>query len=437
MPVCRLYNSSNLFARGKERMKRIITLLLALVLLAAVPVCGSAPFADVRQTDWFSSYVETARGLGIVSGYPDGTFRPDNSVTYGEFLAMAMRGKALPDPGQSGQTAHWARKFYDAALSLEVFEETQIFARFLDEPIPRKDMALVMAGLLRAAGLGGRNVRQADKLYSDVKSSDEREYPIALCSYYGVLSGYPDGTFRPLGFLKRAEAAAAMVALDGVLQEGGAAQADSESEPVTQEPEAVEPTGPAPEAIDPAGQEPPEPETREELLSYEGTHSFRKVDYPETLSFMAEEALEYLHSVAYSARFVQEGGKYLVKVSWPDMPEGYGGKIDVDVSDANGTGIDGSCWICMKGMEKIQTYTPELKKAGGGEYVFEIGSLNGVGYADILVVLSREDGLKESSALLVIQDLATGKAEMQYKLEGANYRVSCTLPLEENVFLWK
>ena len=75
----------------------------------------------MRQTDWFASYVETARDLGIVSGYPDGRFQPSRQVTYGEFLAMAMRGKALPDGGsgvsEDPYKIHWARKFYDAAVA--------------------------------------------------------------------------------------------------------------------------------------------------------------------------------------------------------------------------------------------------------------------------------------------------------------------------------
>ncbi len=412
-------------------MKRIISLYLALVLFAAAPVYGSAVFSDVRQTDWFFSYVETAKRLGIVSGYPDGSFRPDNPVTYGEFLAMAMRGRA-----SSGAVAepdlHWAQKFYDAALSLGVFEAAQISSRFLSEPIPRKDVALVMAGLLGTAGLGGRNVRQADLLYSDVDASEEREYPIALCSYYGVLSGYPDGSFRPLDQLKRSEAAAAMVALDGVLQEGQTELPEPAGEAVP--PELPEPSMEPPEkAEEPA----PEPSTREELLNYEGEKAFRRTGDPKTLEFMAKEALDYLQRVIASARFVQEEGRYLVRVSWPNLPEGYGASIDVTVSDANGTGMDGRVWVCRRGMERMQTYAPELKSAGNGEYVFDLKNLQGVGSADILTVLVREDGKKETSMAMAIQDLAEGTQEIQYKLESDRYRLSCTLSLEDDIFLWK
>ena len=74
-------------------MKRTVLLTAALVFLLTVPISAASLFSDVRQTDWFASYVETARDLGIVSGYPDGSFKPSRRVSYGEFLAMAMRGQ--------------------------------------------------------------------------------------------------------------------------------------------------------------------------------------------------------------------------------------------------------------------------------------------------------------------------------------------------------
>ncbi len=45
-------------------------------------------FPDVRASDWFSRYVCLAQRRGIVSGYPDGRFRPANDVNYVEALKM-------------------------------------------------------------------------------------------------------------------------------------------------------------------------------------------------------------------------------------------------------------------------------------------------------------------------------------------------------------
>lgn len=405
----------------KERMKRIALLTAALVVLLTVPISAASPFSDVRQTDWFASYVETARDLGIVSGYPDGSFKPSRQVSYGEFLAMAMRGQGTSNAAVTPYKAHWARPFYDAAAAQEIFSETQISSRSLDEPIPRRDMALIMAGLLNRAGLGGKNVKQADRLFTDVEASDEREYPIALCAYYGALTGYPDGTFRPLGFLTRAEAATAMTALSGITG------AQAVAEPVPAEPQPA----PAP------AEKPSEPKTREELLERDDSRALVKTGDPEVLSFMDDAAREYLQSVVSSARFVKEDGKYLVKLTWPALPKGCGGKIDVQVCDKNGTGLDGYVWICRKGMEKMPTYRQDLKVAGGAQFVFDLTDLKNAGTAALLVTVTREEGGTESSLALAEQDLVSGKTQVQYKVASDRYQLSGTLPLDAPVFQWK
>ena len=403
-------------------MKRIVILTWALVLLLAAPIHAASPFSDVRQTDWFASYVETARDLGIVSGYPDGRFQPSRQVTYGEFLAMAMRGKALPDnasgPSADPYKVHWARKFYDAAVAADVFEEQEISPRFLDEAIPRSDMALVMAGLLRNAELSGRNVRTADQLFSDVAADDAREYPIALCAYYGVLAGYPDGTFRRDGYLKRCEAAAAMVALDSVLKQAG----------VTEEP--------APEQEEPVSRE-PSPKTREELLQREGEHALVRTGDDSVLGFMDPAVRSYLQEVVSSARFVKEGGAYLVRLTWPALPEGCGGKIDVQVCDRSGTGLDGYVWVCRKGMEQIPTYRKDLREKGEAEFAFDFGPLSSAGSVSLLVTVTAENGRAESSLALAQQDLTTGKSSVQYKLASETYQLSGTFDLDAPVFQWK
>lgn len=51
---------------------------------------ASSKFSDVTAGSWALPYVNTARELGAVSGYPDGTFRPDAPVTRAEALKIAL-----------------------------------------------------------------------------------------------------------------------------------------------------------------------------------------------------------------------------------------------------------------------------------------------------------------------------------------------------------
>lgn len=53
-------------------------------------------FTDVPSGQWFTPYVAMAARLGVIFGYGDDTFRPGNTVTTAEFLAMMTRAFDIP-----------------------------------------------------------------------------------------------------------------------------------------------------------------------------------------------------------------------------------------------------------------------------------------------------------------------------------------------------
>ncbi len=51
---------------------------------------GVAAFSDVPRSHWASSYIAAAASLGIVNGFEDGTFHPDDAVTYEDAVKMVL-----------------------------------------------------------------------------------------------------------------------------------------------------------------------------------------------------------------------------------------------------------------------------------------------------------------------------------------------------------
>lgn len=47
-------------------------------------------FADVPMNQWYANAVTTLAGMGVINGYPDGTFKPDAPITRAEFVTVAM-----------------------------------------------------------------------------------------------------------------------------------------------------------------------------------------------------------------------------------------------------------------------------------------------------------------------------------------------------------
>lgn len=68
-------------------------------------------FSDVSRGAWFNNPVSTMATLGIVKGYPDGTFRPNAPITRAEFAAIAARFDESSRYGETRFTdvaGHWA-----------------------------------------------------------------------------------------------------------------------------------------------------------------------------------------------------------------------------------------------------------------------------------------------------------------------------------------
>lgn len=54
-------------------------------------------FSDVPESHWANAFIAKVASLGIISGYADGTFRPDNTVTYAQAITMVVRMVGLED----------------------------------------------------------------------------------------------------------------------------------------------------------------------------------------------------------------------------------------------------------------------------------------------------------------------------------------------------
>jgi hypothetical protein len=63
--------------------------------LGLKPEAGAAPFTDVRESDWHNGYILTAWSYGLITGSPDGAFRPDERITREQAMAVLARAMEL------------------------------------------------------------------------------------------------------------------------------------------------------------------------------------------------------------------------------------------------------------------------------------------------------------------------------------------------------
>lgn len=183
-------------------MKKIIALVLT-VLLASSAAAYGAGYTDVTQGNWAYDAINAMSDRMIINGYLDGSFKPDNTITYGEFIKMALIAATGEDAGNAA-VGNWASNYYDKALELGCFTEYDIEKSRLNDKITRAHMALIISAIL-----GNIEIDNYDKIQegiTDITYQTKYEYDITKAYTSGILTGYTDKTFHPERTLSRAEA---------------------------------------------------------------------------------------------------------------------------------------------------------------------------------------------------------------------------------------
>lgn len=134
-----------------------------------VALTGNNCFPDVKD-QWFAKYVCAAKEEGIIAGYPDGTFRPEQQINFveaGKMLSLAYKQT------MSQGSSEWYEPYARALESSKAIPQT--IAR-LDAPLKRGEMAEMMwrlsEGKMDQPAQGYLNVK-----YPDVKINLSSEQP--------------------------------------------------------------------------------------------------------------------------------------------------------------------------------------------------------------------------------------------------------------------
>lgn len=176
---------------------------------AALPEAGSGSvstdiFKDIAG-HWGKSYIEKMNKAGIINGYEDGTFRPDGTVTKGEFATLIVNALKIDTTKAEG---HWATEFVNAAKAANLIadEIAVATAADLDTKITREEMASMVSKAAAYKKVAITDIQPV--VMSDFESIDEwAQDDVNNAVILGIISGFDDGTFRPKETATRAQAA--------------------------------------------------------------------------------------------------------------------------------------------------------------------------------------------------------------------------------------
>lgn len=186
------------------KMKNFIITILVIIILPSTSSAMSEGFNDVTSDKWFYEAVNKMSQSGIIKGYPDGTFKPNGTVTYAEFVKMFIVAVTDEDLGNS-DTGHWSKNYYDKGIELGLFIEYDIKESDLDNEIPRKIMAFITANNFYGTSID--NYESIEASIPDLYVGEPYKHEIIKSYGMGIITGYEDGSFQPDGTLTRAESA--------------------------------------------------------------------------------------------------------------------------------------------------------------------------------------------------------------------------------------
>lgn len=194
------------FRKEFIEMSRMIALIISsMIVITGASTAYGAEYTDVGPAHWAYEAVNAMSEQSIITGYPNGSFLPDNTITYGEFIKMALIAGTGEDAGNAA-SGHWAQNYYSKALEQGYFTEYDIERSMLGEKIARAHMALIISSILGDVEIDDYD--EIQKGITDITFKTNYEYDITKSYASGILTGYADRTFRPDKTLSRAESAA-------------------------------------------------------------------------------------------------------------------------------------------------------------------------------------------------------------------------------------
>ncbi|MGM3308515.1 S-layer homology domain-containing protein [Anabaena sp. WFMT] len=182
-------------------------------LITATPSLAQTSFSDVSSNYWASQFIQQLSQRGVIAGFPDGTFRPEEPVTRAQFAAMI--NKAFNKSAQRQAinfndvpSNYWAYSAIRQAYTIGFLSGYPGNVFRPNQAIPREQVLVSLANGLEYAATS--NVESTLGYFNDSASiSSYARTPIAAATERSIVVNYPNVNFLNPGVTaSRAQVAA-------------------------------------------------------------------------------------------------------------------------------------------------------------------------------------------------------------------------------------
>ncbi len=169
-------------------------------------------FSDLTESSWAEEAILSLYEKGIINGYEDKTFGPDNMVKREEFIKMLLEALKLTNNNAACDFAdvndgEWYYRYIASAADLGIAQGINETEFGVGQNITREQMATFVMRALKAANLISETEKSAGLFDDDSSISEYAREAVYTMKKLGIINGYPDGTYLPSKKTSRAEAA--------------------------------------------------------------------------------------------------------------------------------------------------------------------------------------------------------------------------------------
>lgn len=178
---------------------------------------SAAKFSDVPSNAWYQAAVNSLVEQNILSGTGGSKFSPNDPLTRAAFVTMlaktTLTQEELSQYAFSGsfkdvKESNWANSYINWAAEVGVVSGYEDSTFRPNQNVTRQEMAIMVHNFARAYGREMNAVQEKITFADSKKIASYAIESVTACQQAGVISGYEDKTFRPTGSATRAEAAA-------------------------------------------------------------------------------------------------------------------------------------------------------------------------------------------------------------------------------------
>ncbi len=213
----------------KKLLALLLTLcMLTSLLVTVTPAEEKLPFSDVAETDWFYSAVKYVYDIGIMKGTNTaGTiFEPNTTVSRAMFVAMLGRLHGAEEkltskyPDIASDKLDWYNGYVGWASENGIITGYSNGNFGPNDPVTREQMATIISRYIDYTGVIAKLSIDAPAGFPDIASvSSYAVDPVETMRMMGIIKGNAAGEFDPKSGLNRASAATIIMRLDEMLSE--------------------------------------------------------------------------------------------------------------------------------------------------------------------------------------------------------------------------